>query len=160
MQPSQLLPRILDLRDTRIGIFPNFHSDIHVFQRFLFILCVDIDKRKLVMKLGIKGALFQACLQIFFSFFKFFKLSITPSYIDIRVGIGRPRFQRFFIRGDSLFIFYFMKRWLENFPYRSKLGLDIFIFSVTLTFVLALLTVSYQSIKAATANPVDSLRYE
>jgi len=56
--------------------------------------------------------------------------------------------------------YYFMKRWLENFPYRSKLGLDIFIFSVTLTFVLALLTVSYQSIKAATANPADSLRYE
>ncbi|MDH5744893.1 MAG: hypothetical protein OEZ52_15220, partial [Candidatus Aminicenantes bacterium] len=56
--------------------------------------------------------------------------------------------------------YYFMNRWLENFPYRSKLGLDIFIFSVTLTFVLALLTVSYQSIKAAIANPVDSLRYE
>ena len=56
--------------------------------------------------------------------------------------------------------YYFMKRWLENFPYRSKLGLDIFIFSVTLTLVLALLTVSYQSIKAAITNPVDSLRYE
>jgi ABC-type transport system, involved in lipoprotein release, permease component len=56
--------------------------------------------------------------------------------------------------------YYLMNRWLENFPYRSKLGLDIFIFSVTLTFVLALLTVSYQSIKAATANPADSLRYE
>ena len=56
--------------------------------------------------------------------------------------------------------YYFMKRWLENFPYHPKLGLDIFIFSLTLTFVLALLTVIYQSIKAATANPVDSLRYE
>jgi putative ABC transport system permease protein len=56
--------------------------------------------------------------------------------------------------------YYFMNRWLENFPYRSKLGLDIFIFSATLTCVLALLTVSYQSIKVATANPVDSLRYE
>jgi putative ABC transport system permease protein len=56
--------------------------------------------------------------------------------------------------------YYFMNRWLENFPYRSRFGLDIFIFSVTLTFVLALLTVGYQSIKAAIANPVDSLRYE
>jgi len=56
--------------------------------------------------------------------------------------------------------YYFMNRWLENFPYRSKFGLDIFIFSVTLTFVLVLLTVSYQSIKVAIANPVDSLRYE
>jgi len=56
--------------------------------------------------------------------------------------------------------YYFMNRWLENFPYRSKFGLDILIFSATLTFIIALLTVSYQSIKAATANPVDSLRYE
>ncbi len=56
--------------------------------------------------------------------------------------------------------YYFMNRWLENFPYRTKFGLDIFIFSATLTFILALLTVSYQSIKATVANPVDSLRYE
>jgi ABC-type antimicrobial peptide transport system permease subunit len=56
--------------------------------------------------------------------------------------------------------YYFMNRWLENFPYRSKFGLDILIFSATLTFIIALLTVSYQSIRAATANPVDSLRYE
>ena len=56
--------------------------------------------------------------------------------------------------------YYFMNRWLENFPYRSRFGLDIFIFSVTLTFVLALLAVGYQSVKAAIANPVDSLRYE
>ena len=56
--------------------------------------------------------------------------------------------------------YYFMNRWLENFPYRYKFGLDILIFSAALTFIIALLTVSYQSIKTARSNPVDSLRYE
>ena len=40
------------------------------------------------------------------------------------------------------------------------MGLWIFILSALAALVISLLTVSYQSIKAATANPVDSLRYE
>lgn len=53
-----------------------------------------------------------------------------------------------------------MKNWLQDFAYRARLGIDIFILSGLAALVIALLTVSYQSIKAATANPVDSLRYE
>ncbi len=56
--------------------------------------------------------------------------------------------------------YYFMNRWLENFAYRIGLSVWIFILSGLAAFCIALLTVSYQSIKAATANPVDSLRYE
>jgi putative ABC transport system permease protein len=50
--------------------------------------------------------------------------------------------------------------WLQNFPYRTSIGVDIFFLSAALVFFIALLTVSYQSIKAASANPVNSLRYE
>ena len=56
--------------------------------------------------------------------------------------------------------YYVMKKWLDNFAYRSNLGIEIFFLSGLLALGIALLTVSYQSIKAATANPVDSLRYE
>jgi putative ABC transport system permease protein len=56
--------------------------------------------------------------------------------------------------------YYFMNKWLKNFAYRTSMGLWIFILSALAAIVIALLTVSYQSIKAATANPVDSLRYE
>ncbi len=56
--------------------------------------------------------------------------------------------------------YYFMNRWLHNFAYRVNLGLWIFVMSAVSALFIALLTVSYQSIKAATANPVDSLRYE
>jgi len=53
-----------------------------------------------------------------------------------------------------------MKNWLENFAYRVPIGIWVFLFSAVLAFVIAVITVSYQSIKAAVANPVNSLRYE
>jgi putative ABC transport system permease protein len=56
--------------------------------------------------------------------------------------------------------YYLMDRWLQNFAYRIGLSVWIFMLSGLAAFLIALLTVSYQSIKAATANPVDSLRYE
>jgi putative ABC transport system permease protein len=53
-----------------------------------------------------------------------------------------------------------MNKWLHNFAYRINIGLGIFLASSMIALVIALLTVSYRSIKAAAANPVDSLRYE
>jgi ABC-type antimicrobial peptide transport system permease subunit len=55
---------------------------------------------------------------------------------------------------------YLLNQWLQSFLYRTHVRFDIFITAGALTFFIALITVSYQSIKAATANPVDSLRYE
>ena len=54
----------------------------------------------------------------------------------------------------------FMNQWLENFAYRITLDVSLFILAGVTTLFIALLTVSYQSIRAATADPVRSLRYE
>jgi putative ABC transport system permease protein len=56
--------------------------------------------------------------------------------------------------------YYVMKRWLGNFAYRTGIGIEIFILSGLMTFSIALITVSYQSIKAALTDPIKSLRYE
>ncbi|MBC8358711.1 MAG: ABC transporter permease [Candidatus Aminicenantes bacterium] len=56
--------------------------------------------------------------------------------------------------------YYLMDRWLNNFAYRIHINIVTFLLSATVILVIALLTVSYQSIKASLANPVDSLRYE
>jgi putative ABC transport system permease protein len=53
-----------------------------------------------------------------------------------------------------------MKKWLQNFPYATSMQLGAFILAAFLTLLIALFTVSYQSIKAACASPVESLRYE
>jgi putative ABC transport system permease protein len=56
--------------------------------------------------------------------------------------------------------FTMMKSWLNNFAYRTSLAPWIFAAAALLSLAIALLTVSYQSIRAALSNPVDSLRYE
>jgi putative ABC transport system permease protein len=56
--------------------------------------------------------------------------------------------------------YYFMDRWLKNFAYRINIDIVTFLLSGLLVLGIALLTVSFQSFKAARANPVDSLRYE
>ena len=56
--------------------------------------------------------------------------------------------------------YYAMNKWLQNFAYRIDISWWTFILAGLLAFVIALLTVSIQSIKAALANPVQSLRYE
>ncbi|HWB27240.1 MAG TPA: hypothetical protein VG738_17310, partial [Chitinophagaceae bacterium] len=53
-----------------------------------------------------------------------------------------------------------MQKWLENYPYRIAINAWIFLFAGTLVIVIALLTVAYQSIKAAVNNPVTALRRE
>jgi putative ABC transport system permease protein len=53
-----------------------------------------------------------------------------------------------------------MKRWLQTFAYRTDIGAEIFVLTSLGAFVIALVTVSYQTIRAARGNPVDSLRYE
>jgi len=53
-----------------------------------------------------------------------------------------------------------MHRWLENFAYKTELSWWIFALAGLLALVIALLTVSWQSWKAATRNPVEALRYE
>ena len=53
-----------------------------------------------------------------------------------------------------------MHKWLQTFAYRTELSWWLFVLSGVLAFGIVLLTVSWQSWKAATRNPVDALRYE
>ena len=53
-----------------------------------------------------------------------------------------------------------MNKWLQNYPYRIGISTWIFLFAAAFVAIIALATVSYQAIKAAIANPVNSLRSE
>jgi putative ABC transport system permease protein len=56
--------------------------------------------------------------------------------------------------------YFMMRSWLDNFAYRTPLTVWVFAAAALLSMTIALLTVSYQSIKAALSDPVSSLRYE
>ena len=55
---------------------------------------------------------------------------------------------------------YFMHKWLQDFAYKINIGWFVFVLAGLLAVVIALLTISFQSLKAALANPVKSLRTE
>ncbi|HLL43379.1 MAG TPA: ABC transporter permease [Segetibacter sp.] len=55
---------------------------------------------------------------------------------------------------------YAMDKWLQNFAYRTGIGLNVFVITALIAFGIALFTISFHAIKAAIANPVKSLRTE
>jgi putative ABC transport system permease protein len=50
--------------------------------------------------------------------------------------------------------------WLQNYPLRVELSVWMFVFALALIALVAFMTISFQAIKAAVANPVKSLRTE
>ena len=55
---------------------------------------------------------------------------------------------------------YFMNEWLKNYKYRTSINVEIFVAALFVAMAITLLTVGFQAIKAAMANPVKSLRTE
>jgi putative ABC transport system permease protein len=56
--------------------------------------------------------------------------------------------------------YYVMNKWLQSFAYRVDFSWWVFVLAGLIALAVALMTVSWQAIRAALANPVESLRYE
>ncbi len=56
--------------------------------------------------------------------------------------------------------YFAMRSWLNNYPFRTTLGLPLFLLAAAAALAVTMFTVSFQAVKAALANPADSLRYE
>jgi putative ABC transport system permease protein len=56
--------------------------------------------------------------------------------------------------------FYFLSNWLQKYDYRIIIGPTVFVLSAIVTIIITLITISFQAIKAALANPVKSLKTE
>ncbi len=56
--------------------------------------------------------------------------------------------------------FYFLHNWLMNYDYRISIGAGVFVFGALIALLITIITISFQAIKAAVANPVKSLRTE
>ncbi len=116
-------------------------------------------------------ALFVACLGLFG--LASFTTAQRTKEIGIRKVLGATEWNITLLTTQKFFglvlvanaiawpVAYFaMHKWLMNFAYRMDIEFWIFILTAVMSFGIALLTVGYQSIKAALANPADSLRYE
>ena len=65
---------------------------------------------------------------------------------------------------DTIFLadstFFAIKRWLQDFQYRIDIGIWLFLFALLLSWTVAIITTTWQSVKASTANPAQSLKHE
>jgi len=55
---------------------------------------------------------------------------------------------------------YMMNQWLEGFAYRVNIGISVVLLAGALALIIALITISFQSVRAALGNPAESLRTE
>jgi putative ABC transport system permease protein len=60
----------------------------------------------------------------------------------------------------SAIAYFTMERWLQDFEYSIRIGLEVFLLAGLASIMIALLTISFQSLKAAFNNPADALRTE
>ncbi|MCE2433127.1 MAG: ABC transporter permease [Candidatus Latescibacteria bacterium] len=87
---------------------------------------------------------------------------LGASGIDIVVLLSKE-FTKLVIYANLLaypIAYYIAEVWLQGFPYRIHLGVSPFLVGGLLTLTIAFVTVAYHAFKAATANPVEALRYE
>jgi putative ABC transport system permease protein len=116
---------------------------------FIFISCIgllglvilSIEQR--TKEIGIRKVLGAAVSRIIILISKDFIILISIAFL-IAVPVG----------------YYFVNKWLEDFAYRINIEWWMFVLAGALVIVIALLTMSFQAIRAAIANPVKSLRTE
>ncbi len=88
--------------------------------------------------------------------------ALGASLASVVVLLGR-RFVLWVLLANALawpLTYLAMRQWLESFVFRTPIGIGVFLLAGVSVLLVAMLTVSVQSIRAARANPVDSLRYE
>jgi putative ABC transport system permease protein len=108
----------------------------------LFGLTVLLINQR-VKEIGIRKVNGAGSIEILFTIYKTFIVWLLGALI-IAMPVG----------------YYIVDKWLSNFPYKVALSWWVFVMAATLALVIAIVTLSWQSWKAATRNPVESLRYE
>ncbi|MCJ7583044.1 MAG: ABC transporter permease, partial [Candidatus Aminicenantes bacterium] len=116
-------------------------------------------------------AIFLACLGIFG--LSLFTVDEKTKEIGIRKVLGATASSIFFILSKEFIkwvvlgaalsfpvAWMVMKKWLQNFAYRTHIGPNVFVYALMLSVLVAFLAVSVQSIRAALGNPVKAIRHE
>ncbi|MFT4015713.1 MAG: ABC transporter permease [Agriterribacter sp.] len=135
------------------------------------------QKFKLEMLIGKLAGLF-AVLAIFISCLGLFGLAAyvaeqRTKEIGIRKVLGASIQQLWLLLSKDFIVlvliscliaapisFYFLHNWLQHYDYRINIGAGVFVAGGLMSLIITILTVSFQAIKAAIANPVKSLRTE
>ena len=169
--PVAINEAVTDIKSTWNEVYPDTPVEIHFLDQALDWLYQKERVFKVVLNILVFLALFISCIGL---------LGVSLYLIQTRIkeiGIRKingatisevmAMLNRDFVKWVAIafviatpIAYYAMNKWLENFAYKTELSWWIFALAGLLALGIALLTVSWQSWKAATRNPVEALRYE
>ena len=145
--------------------------EYHVLQDQLEIFYEEEKKAGMIFQMGAGLSIFVACLGLFA--LASFTASKRKKELGIRKILGAGHGKLFLLLSSSFakqvgiafliaspLAYYIMNNWLGAFEYHIQLGLGIFLAAGLMAFGVALLTVSYRSLKVIKSNPVESIRQE
>lgn len=143
----------------------------HFLDNQLEVFYQTEKEANVIFTVGAGLSIFIACLGLFG--LASFTVQKRLKELGIRKILGASQWRIFLLLSSSFtkqvllsfliatpIAYYIMHNWLQNFEYRIGIGIGVFLLAGLSTFLVALLTVSYRTLKAANSNPVDSLRTE
>jgi len=171
IRPEDTQNTLASLEKTWKSIFPNTSFDYDFLENSYNRLYISEEKVGQLLTLFSSLAIFVACLGLFG--LASYMAEQRYKEIGIRKVLGADVSRIVFLLSKdftkSVLIanlvawpvaYYILYKWLQNYAYRIDIGFWIFLAAGLVVLSIALITVSYQAIKAALANPVDTLRYE
>jgi putative ABC transport system permease protein len=171
LQPSAMNKTIDKIGKSWSALFPNDLFNYQFLDEHIASFYTQEQKVYTAFKLFSSIAIIIGCLGLYGLIA--FAASQRTKEIGIRKVLGAPVMNiiGLFSKEFTLLIlvafviaaplgYYMMHRWLQNYAYHIGIGPETFIIAVTISFFIAAITIAYQAIKAARANPVKSLRSE
>ncbi len=145
--------------------------EYHILADQLEIFYEDEKKAGMIFQMGAGLSIFVACLGLFA--LASFTASKRKKEMGIRKILGADHTSLFLLLSSTFakqvgiafliaspLAFYMMSNWLDAFEYHASLGVGTFLLAGIMAFTVALLTVSYRSIRVIKSNPVESIRQE
>lgn len=152
-------------------VFPGYINDVEFYDDFLNKMYEAEERIFTIIQSFTTLAIIISCLGLFglMSFIAVQKTKeigirkvLGASVINILSNLSK-QFSKVIIISNIIawpIAYYVMNRWLEGFAYRTDISIIIFVASGLIGLVIAILSISFQAIKAALENPVNSLKYE
>jgi putative ABC transport system permease protein len=171
LKAGEIPASLADVKKTWQRVYPQYPCDYRFFDEDFGLMYQDDERLGSLLKVFAGLAVIIACLGLFG--LASYTAEQRTKEIGVRkfLGASSPgivlllskQFAKWVLLANLLAwpcAYIITKNWLQGFAYRSAVAWWLFALTGIGTLVIALLTVSFQAVRAARANPVDSLRYE
>jgi putative ABC transport system permease protein len=171
LAPGNIPETLTYLKDKWREFDPNRALDYHFLDSYYDLQYKDQEKLSQIFTYFTAFAIFIACLGLLGM--SAFAAEQRTKEIGIRKVLGASIPSIIVMLSKELIIitvianiiawplsYFMMNRWLQDFPFRTDVGVLTFVLSAALIFFVGLATTSFQSVKASMANPVDALHFE